>query len=229
MKPAEFDDILARTLNDGRISRGERRALTALLEETQPDGNALARMRAQVFAMARERTKDVRESELVEWLEDVVKILVREGPKVVDTKAYFSPGEACRDHIIGLLRSARQEVDICVFTITDDEITAAIMAAHRHKVRVRVLTDNLKSEDRGSDIDRLAGAGIPVVVDTSDHHMHHKFAVFDSKIVLTGSYNWTRSAASRNEENIVITEDPRLARTFLDEFDRIWARYAGHS
>jgi len=52
--------------------------------------------------------------------------------------------------------------------------------------------------------------------------MHHKYAVFDEKTTLTGSYNWTRSAAEYNEENIVITADSRITRQFLNEFEKLW-------
>ena len=52
--------------------------------------------------------------------------------------------------------------------------------------------------------------------------MHHKFALFDDKVLLTGSYNWTRSAAERNYENLILSEDPALLRAFRLEFDRIW-------
>ena len=41
----------------------------------------------------------------------------------------------------------------------------------------------------------LAELGVAVRIDRSEHHMHHKFALFDDAILATGSYNWTRSAA----------------------------------
>ena len=65
-------------------------------------------------------------------------------------------------------------------------------------MRVRVLSDAEKSQDRGSDIRALEQVGIPVVLDDGPAHMHHKFAVFDSSRVLTGSFNWTRSATREN-------------------------------
>ena len=64
----------------------------------------------------------------------------------------------------------------------------------------------------------LAAAGGRVVV-VEDRLMHHKFCILDG---LTGSYNWTNKAAHRNEENLVlITGDPELARHFLREFARL--------
>ncbi len=52
--------------------------------------------------------------------------------------------------------------------------------------------------------------------------MHHKFAIFDHRLLLTGSYNWTRSAASDNEENFILSGDPRLLKSFAGMFDKLW-------
>ena len=55
-----------------------------------------------------------------------------------------------------------------------------------------------------------------------DRLMHHKFCILDGRDVLTNSYNWTNKAAHRNEENLVLTTgDPELARHFLREFARL--------
>jgi phosphatidylserine/phosphatidylglycerophosphate/cardiolipin synthase-like enzyme len=85
------------------------------------------------------------------------------------------------------------------------------------------VTDDDKSYDRGSDIARFEKAGIPVKTDNSPAHMHHKFALFDRKLLLTGSYNWTRSAANHNHENVIVSSDPRLIAPFRTMFDRLWA------
>jgi phosphatidylserine/phosphatidylglycerophosphate/cardiolipin synthase-like enzyme len=54
--------------------------------------------------------------------------------------------------------------------------------------------------------------------------MHHKFAVFDASLVLTGSYNWTRGAAIENEENVIVSGDPRHVTAFSRAFERLWKR-----
>ena len=157
------------------------------------------------------------------WLEDVVKTASNldadDGPP---SRAYFSPGQDPLRTIVGLLGAARQTVDICVFTITDDRIAEAILAAHRRGVTVRVVTDDDKAFDRGSDIDKLRAAGVSVRTDHTEAHMHHKFAVFDRQTLLTGSYNWTRSAGRDNYENVIVTADARLTQQFHEAFQHLW-------
>ena len=40
--------------------------------------------------------------------------------------------------------------------------------------------------------------------------------------LLNGSYNWTRSASSFNEENLVVSSEPFLVQTFARQFDALW-------
>jgi phosphatidylserine/phosphatidylglycerophosphate/cardiolipin synthase-like enzyme len=58
--------------------------------------------------------------------------------------------------------------------------------------------------------------------------MHHKFALFDDDLLLTGSYNWTRGAADSNEENLILSNDRRLLASFRDEFERLWKKFASN-
>ena len=137
-------------------------------------------------------------------------------------QAYFSPGPDCRIAIEQAMETALSELLICVFTISDDRLSDAVMAAHRSGLTVRVISDNDKMHDRGSDVERLSQAGVNMRIDRSPEHMHHKFMVIDGRTVMTGSYNWTRSAETRNEENIIAVDDPLLATRFSEEFERIW-------
>lgn len=137
-------------------------------------------------------------------------------------KVFFSPGNHCRDAIIDQLNHAVSSVKICVFTISDDLISSAILHRHRFGIPVRIITDNDKCYDAGSDIEKLCKAGIEVKVDKSPYHMHHKFAVIDNRMVLTGSYNWTLSAAMHNHENLLISSDKEVVKRFGEEFERLW-------
>jgi len=141
-------------------------------------------------------------------------------------EVHFSPQDDCAGAIQRFINRATEVLDVCVFTIADDRLTAALLEAHQRGVHVRILTDNEKLDDLGSDIRQLHRAGINVHVDRTENHMHHKFAVADNQSVLTGSYNWTRSAAYYNQENLLITDDPAIIRPYAREFERLWSSMA---
>lgn len=230
MKPQRIRQMLRQTLEDCRLSRGERSAVRQIVAHLDPSDAALAAYRAMAFELAAD-VIDASNSRLVlGWLEDVVKLLGRLSFDAVRTttaaEAHFSPGDDCPRRIRRLLARARSSVDVCVFTVTDDRVTSAILDAYRRQVKVRIITDDDKSCDRGSDVERLAEAGVPVRIDRSEYHMHHKFALFDRSLLLTGSYNWTRTAADRNEENFIITGDRRFIEPFGKLFDELWERFA---
>lgn len=225
MTPQALEQILASTLADGRLTRTERQALKARIEAWDPSPEARAEARAHVFDMARRALDQHPPAHVVSWVEEVFRVLVpmsEPTTSVAPSEAYFSPAEAGRKRIIELFGGCRTTAEVCVFTVTDNDVAQAILRAHERGVRVRIITDNLKAEDRGSDVDRLAAAGVPVRMDHTDAHMHHKFALFDGQRLLTGSYNWTRSAFLENHENIVLTEDRHLVRLFDAEFERLW-------
>jgi phosphatidylserine/phosphatidylglycerophosphate/cardiolipin synthase-like enzyme len=219
----ELDEILRQTLDDRRLSRSEKRALTEVFADLDLDDDTRAFVRHRVFALAKEHLRGAEFHKILDWAEEVVKVLhgkLERDPTI--SEVHFSPGDECRRTIARLLKRSTNAVDICVFTITDDRLAAEILDAHNRGVAVRIVSDNDKAYDPGSDIMRLAKAGIDVCVDESDAHMHHKFAIFDRSNVLTGSYNWTRSAALHNRENVLVSDDPKLVRQYQGAFDDLW-------
>ena len=46
--------------------------------------------------------------------------------------------------------------------------------------------------------------------------------MIDNKTVITGSFNWSPSAAHTNDETLLIIESPQLAKHFTSEMDRLW-------
>ncbi len=103
----------------------------------------------------------------------------------------------------------KQQLKISVFTISDDKITEAILQAHRRKVTISIITDN----DKTLDIGLFSKNGIQVKMDMTSNHMHHKFMIADGRTVITGSYNWTNSAARDTIRRILSS---RRRRTLLN-------------
>lgn len=225
MKPQELQQQLDQSLEDLLLSRGEKQALRQVLDELAPSPATLVELRQMIFETARTKLRQREARLVVDWLEELMKLLHSQSAntsEILPPETHFAPGEACPQRIIQLIQAARTTLDICVFTITDDRIAEAIIEAHRRGVALRIITDNEKAFDLGSDVVRLQDAGIELKVDQTPFHMHHKFALFDRQLLLTGSYNWTRGAARDNLENFIVTSEKRLVEPFSTVFDRLW-------
>jgi len=96
------------------------------------------------------------------------------------------------------------------------------MACHKRGVKVKLITDDEKINDRGSNINQLKKAGIPVKTDRSRYHMHNKFGIIDGRIVFTGSFNWTYTASKHNQENLLTTSNFDIVQQYQVEFNRLW-------
>ena len=221
-----LDRILREAVQDFRLDAGEKLDLREIGQ--QLDAGRIRFLRNRAFDIVREALlRDPGESlAALHWLEQVIKTLdaANETAPVVSS-AYFSPGESCLRRLADLMRGCRTSLDICVFTIADDRLTDAILECHARGVQVRVVSDNDKQHDVGSDIARLRDHGVPVRLDRAPAHMHHKFALFDARVLANGSFNWTRSAARDNDENLVVSDDANLVRVFGLQFEKLWQQF----
>ena len=242
MNTQELAEFLRQSLSDHQLSGSEKTSLNHWLTRNVLTDQQRGLVRHTVFEVATAAVSDPHAASLLEWLEDVMRVLV---PMVQDPQGspsgspthqvFFSPGDRCLEQIIYRFDTCRRTADVCVFTITDDRISRAILNAHRRGVQVRIISDNEKCQDPGSDIAQLREAGIAVKLDHahqqrrwdsgSNGHMHHKFAIFDGVRLLNGSYNWTRGAADDNFENLIDTADEYLVAAFTQEFNRLWNQF----
>ena len=144
-------------------------------------------------------------------------------------EVHFSPGNLCKRAIIAQLDNAEDNIKICVFTISDDDITHAIIQAFRRGIDVIVITDDEKTTDKGSDVYQLYNEGIDVRTDQSENFMHHKFAVIDDQVLISGSFNWTRSASKYNQENLLVTDNKQLVTPYINQFKTLWSQMVDYS
>lgn len=227
---SELDRLLRESAVDAVLDDDEKFELRELGERLSRDRVRYLRNRA--FDLVRERWTqpdpglDQAPLTMLRWLEQVVKTLdASVDPPAVEADVFFAPGEDCLRKLRELCLGAKRSIDVCVYTIADDRLTEALIDAHRRGLTVRILSDNHKVHDTGSDVHRLRDRGIDVRLDDSDFHMHHKFALFDGARLANGSFNWTRGASTGNEENLVVTDDVRLVRAFAGRFGRLWERF----
>jgi cardiolipin hydrolase len=146
-----------------------------------------------------------------------------ESKNTIPTQALFFPNEANLSVMINALLKAKKYIYICIYTITNDEIAAAIYWLHSKGVEVKIITDDETINNQGSDLFELAAFGVDVKVDKDPNsRIHHKFAVIDDSTLVSGSFNWTVQAVKSNYENVVITHEKKLVSDFKTEFHRIW-------
>ena len=134
--------------------------------------------------------------------------------------------------LLEVIDAAKKSLEVCVFTITCNEIADAIESAAKRGVMVRIITDDEQAKSQGSDVARLSRvANVSVRHDgNSKSHMHHKFALIDGEILINGSFNWTRAAVITNRENVVITRHaPALVQSFREEFNSMWTQYQANT
>ena len=67
---------------------------------------------------------------------------------------------------------------------------------------------------------------VPLRIDHTQWHMHHKYAIFDRVMLLNGSYNWTRGAAENNEENFLVLNHQPLVNRYQEQFELLWEKLA---
>ncbi|MCC6986683.1 MAG: DUF1669 domain-containing protein, partial [Anaerolineales bacterium] len=77
---------------------------------------------------------------------------------------------------------------------------------------------------QGTEFDPFRQAGLDVYIDGNPGQMHHKIMIVDESIVIVGSYNFTNSAESRNDENLMVIYNDQIAAFFIEEFRRVYGQ-----
>lgn len=132
---------------------------------------------------------------------------------------YFSPSDkAIENAIIPLIQSAKSYIYIPIFFISHQKLSENLIEAKNRGVDVRVILDATSAFNKYSTHKQLRDAKIPVKVENMAGKMHMKSLIIDDKYSILGSMNLTKSGESYNDENIIIIENPQIAKTFKHNF-----------
>ena len=86
-----------------------------------------------------------------------------------------------------------------------------------------VLLDQKSSSTNRYVIDLLQSNQVALRFDGEHAIAHNKVMVIDQRIVVTGSFNFTNSADTRNAENLLVLESPALAARYQANWQSHWA------
>jgi len=138
------------------------------------------------------------------------------------TEVYFSLYDNPQKEIIKNINQAQAFINIAMYTFTDKEILLSLTNAQNRGVKVRVYLDRSQIESTYSVSRLLVQKGIKVRISSNNYIMHNKFAIIDNRLLLTGSYNWTFAANNKNEENLMIIDDPEVIARYQNQFEKLW-------
>jgi phosphatidylserine/phosphatidylglycerophosphate/cardiolipin synthase-like enzyme len=126
--------------------------------------------------------------------------------------------------LVELILEAQESIFFMAFSFTADDIGAAIVdaASNRGLAVSGVMEEEQVNTNQGTEYDAFVQAGLDIRLDGNEGQMHHKVIIIDRSIVITGSYNFSASAETRNDENLVIIHDPVISGYYLDEFQRVY-------
>ena len=126
----------------------------------------------------------------------------------------FSPEENCAAFAGQAIGNAAREILVGAYGLTTGSgIVEALIGAKQRGIDVRLIADKTTPCERNSAVGLLAAAGVPIWIDDHARIAHSKTMVIDGTVTLTGSYNWTRGAAS-NSENLNLISSPSVAAAY---------------
>ncbi len=132
---------------------------------------------------------------------------------------YFSPKGGGTDAIVRELGQAESSIRIQAYSFTSAPIAKAILDAQKRGVRVAAVLDKSNRTDKYSAATFLKNEGCDVRIDAKHAIAHNKIMIIDEKVILTGSFNFTKAAEECNAENLLVIRDhPELVEKYLANF-----------
>ena len=141
---------------------------------------------------------------------------------LAETEVYFSLYDNPQKEIIENINQAETFINIAMYIFTDREIAIPLVKAHERGVKVRLYLDKDQVDYKYSQSRFLVQKGIKTRISSNKYIMHNKFAIIDNCLLLTCSYNWTFSANQRNDENLMVIDDPEIIEIFQNQFINLW-------
>ncbi len=134
---------------------------------------------------------------------------------------YFAPENDTISPLLKEIKSARKSIYFMAFSFTHDRLGKAM----RDRFKLGVTMGGVFDEsglNAYSEYELMKKVGISVRIDRSSGAMHHKVIVIDEETVITGSYNFSKNAETRNSENLLIIKgNEDIAQAYLNEFNRL--------
>lgn len=136
---------------------------------------------------------------------------------------FTSEDPAIEQAIIPLVNSATKSIRFLAFSFTDYPLAQAMIKRSQNGVDVAGVFEKVGSDTDAAELDTLFCAQVPVRQDGNSSFMHSKVIVVDERYVITGSLNYSTNAEESNDENVIIIDNPEIAKLYMQNFEYVWA------
>ncbi|XVN44230.1 MAG: phospholipase D family protein [Rickettsia hoogstraalii] len=130
----------------------------------------------------------------------------------------FTPPSGCSKVITAIIDKASTSIYVQAYGFTDVDIADSLIAAHKRGVQVKILLDKSNLYSKYSKLSKIKSVGIDVLIDNVPGIAHNKVMIIDKYTVITGSFNFSKNADYKNAENVIIINDPIVARQYLQNW-----------
>ena len=139
---------------------------------------------------------------------------------------YYSPPPGIPARLKELVDAAEKTIDLAIYHFTESTLAAALADAVARGVEVRAILDEKSAYETNSMCWELGRRGVKVWLDNAHSIMHCKYAIFDSRMITTGSANWSYNADGMAAEDMLLIEgEPLLIYTYENN----WNYHQSHS
>ncbi|HOJ49235.1 MAG TPA: phospholipase D-like domain-containing protein [Spirochaetota bacterium] len=138
----------------------------------------------------------------------------------VDVNIFFSPEEKVDQIIEESINKAKKSLFIAAFALTHKGIIKKIKDLSE-KIDVKIVLDRHQAKNENS-IYQYPDLRKFITLYNGKGKMHHKFIIIDNKKVITGSFNFSKNATEKNDENIMVLTDNKIVDIFKKEFEKLF-------
>jgi phosphatidylserine/phosphatidylglycerophosphate/cardiolipin synthase-like enzyme len=140
----------------------------------------------------------------------------------VPVETYFSPDDGVQEAMLKVIAQADSSIVFMAYSFTSDELADALIERYKKGVQVQgVMDEDQIQSNTGGEYENFLRAGIPVTQDDIPGQMHNKVMIINGEIVITGSYNFSKNAEKRNDENVLVIHSRDIAEVYLQAYQEI--------
>ena len=135
----------------------------------------------------------------------------------------FSPNNGVTVTVVKAIGEAKQTILVAAYSFTSKDIASSLLEAKKRGVVVKIILDKSQVSQKYSSATFFANQGFDLRIDVKHAIYHDKVMIIDDKTVITGSFNFTKAAETKNAENLLVLRDnPELAKLYEQDWWYNW-------